>query len=105
MPVYCATKAAQQSFSKSLRYQLKETNVKVFDVAPPLVETELHEKVGAKSSQPKGILPEQVAKKTLQAIRKDNYEIAIGLARVLRIASKIAPNQMFKIINQKASGE
>ena len=105
MPVYCATKAALQSFSKSLRYQLKETNVKVFDVAPPLVETELHEKVGAKSSQPKGILPEQVAKKTLQAIRKDNYEIAIGLARVLRIASKIAPNQMFKVINQKASGE
>ncbi|MBM0745068.1 SDR family NAD(P)-dependent oxidoreductase (plasmid) [Phormidium sp. CLA17] len=105
MPIYCATKAAMQSFSKSLRYQLKETSVKVFDVAPPLVETELHEKVGAKSSQPKGILPEQVAKKTLQAIRKDNYEIAIGLARVLRIASKIAPSQMFKIINQNASGE
>jgi uncharacterized oxidoreductase len=78
MPVYCATKAALQSFSKSLRYQLRETSVKVFDVAPPLVETELHEKVKAKSSQPKGILPEQVAKKTLQAIKKDNYEVAIG---------------------------
>lgn len=105
MPVYCATKAALQSFSKSLRYQLRETSVKVFDVAPPLVETELHKKVGAKSSQPKGILPEQVAKKTLQAIRKDNYEIAIGLAGVLRTAAKIAPNLMFKVINQKASAE
>ncbi len=105
MPVYCATKAALQSFSKSLRYQLKDTNVKVFDVAPPLVETELHENVGAKGSQPKGILPEEVAKETLKAIRQDDFEIAIGLARVLRIASRIAPNQMFKIINKKASGE
>ncbi len=105
MPVYCATKAALQSFGKSLRYQLKETNVKVFDVSPPLVETELHEKVEAKSSQPKGITPERVAKETLRAVKKDNYEIAIGLARVLRIASKIAPNQMFKLINQKASEE
>jgi len=106
MPVYCATKAALQSFSKSLRYQLRETSVKVFDVAPPLVETELHEKVKAKSSQKvKGILPEQVAKKTLQGIKKDNYEVAIGLAGVLRTAAKITPNLMFKVINQKASAE
>ena len=106
MPVYCATKAALQSFSTSLRYQLRETSVKVFDVAPPLVETELHGAAKAKSDQQlKGISPERVAEKTLQGIKKDKYEIAIGLARISRTASRILPNSMFKIINKYASGE
>jgi len=106
MPVYCATKAALQSFSKSLRYQLRETSVKVFDVAPPLVETELHEAVKAKRDQKlKGISPDRVAGETLRGIRKDNYEIAIGLARVSRASSRILPNLMFRVINKFASGE
>lgn len=106
MPVYCATKAALQSFSTSLRYQLRETSVKVFDVAPPLVETELHGAAKAKRDQQlKGVSPERVAKGTLQGIRKDNYEIAIGLARISRMAARILPNRMFKIINKYASGE
>lgn len=71
MPVYCATKAALQSFSISLRYQLRETSVKVFDVAPPLVETDLHEAAKAKRDQQlKGISPERVAEKTLLASEK-----------------------------------
>ena len=44
MPVYCATKAAMHSFSVSLRHQLKKTSVKVFEIIPPAVETELGEK-------------------------------------------------------------
>lgn len=106
MPVYCASKAALQSFSKSLRHQLKDTNVKVFDVAPPLVETELHQGSRAKRDQQlKGISPEQVAKETLQGLKKDNYEIAVGMVKMLRTASKIIPNRMLKIINQKAAGK
>ncbi len=106
VPVYCATKAALQSFSTSLRYQLRETSVKVFDVAPPLVETDLHEAVKAKRDQKlKGISPDRVAEETLRGIRKDNYEIAIGLARVSRASSRILPNLMFRVINKFASGE
>jgi len=106
MPVYCATKAALQSFSTSLRYQLRQTSVKVFDVAPPLVETDLHAAAKAKRDQQlKGISSKQVAEETLQGIKKDNYEITIGLARVSRTASRILPNRMFKIINKYASGE
>ena len=37
MPIYCATKAAMHSFSISLRHQLKNTPVKVFEVIPPPV--------------------------------------------------------------------
>lgn len=40
-PIYSATKAAMHSFSMSLRLQLSPTPVKVIEVAPPAVNTDL----------------------------------------------------------------
>jgi uncharacterized oxidoreductase len=41
VPVYCATKAAVHSFCASLRHQLKHTSVKVVELIPPYVDTDL----------------------------------------------------------------
>jgi uncharacterized oxidoreductase len=40
-PVYCATKAFVHSFTMSLRHQLRNTSVRVIEVAPPWVATDL----------------------------------------------------------------
>lgn len=43
-PNYCASKAAMHSFILTLREQLKATKVKVVELYPPAVQTELHDK-------------------------------------------------------------
>ena len=40
-PIYCATKAFVHSFTVSLRHQLKDTGVRVIELAPPWVATDL----------------------------------------------------------------
>jgi uncharacterized oxidoreductase len=40
-PTYCATKAALHSWTESLRVQLANTNIKVIELAPPGVQTDL----------------------------------------------------------------
>jgi uncharacterized oxidoreductase len=41
VPVYCTTKAALHSFTLSLRWQLRDSPVKVIEVIPPAVDTDL----------------------------------------------------------------
>jgi uncharacterized oxidoreductase len=100
MPVYCATKAGLHSFSVSLRHQLKETSIKVFELVPPMVDTELDG--GARDDRAqeyRGIPPAEVAEATLKAIAKDEFEIAVGQAQFLRAGSRSDPDNTFQKLN------
>lgn len=73
---YSASKAALHSYSQSLRMLLEEvSNVKVFELMPPLVNTELSKDIGGAN----GIHPSIVAEELYKALEKDEYEIHVGM--------------------------
>lgn len=84
MPVYCATKAAIHSFTLSLRFQLKDTSVKVFEIIPPSVDTELgHDRRADKTQTHGGIPVSEFLTEAMEAIKNDIFEAAISHAKNL----------------------
>ena len=101
VPVYCATKAGLHSFSMSLRSQLESTNVSVFELIPPIVQTELHRSDQSRRQAAKqGIAPARVARKLAQAIRNDWYQVPVGQGGDLVFASRIAPHFFHRMLNK-----
>lgn len=91
-PVYCATKAAVHSFSKTLRQQLKSTPIKVFELIPPMVDTALGgSSRDNRNVKYRGIKPEQVALEFMESFETDEYEVAVGDAKNLVEAATSNP--------------
>jgi len=87
-PVYCATKAAVHSFTLSLRHQLKSAGVKVIELIPPYVATELggpRKTVGPGGPLPMP-LPAFIAE-TMKELASGAEEVAIGDAKKLVAAA------------------
>lgn len=98
-PVYSATKAALRSFTMSLRHQLKETPIKVFDLIPPLVhDTYLHgEQLKAEDWT---VSSSQVAESLVKGMEADVFEIPVGSTNQWLAASKEDRDKAFQEINR-----
>ena len=94
IPIYCATKSALNSFSRSLRYQLKNSRIKVFCVFPPRVDTKINKIIGTD----KGISPEKAAKKIICGLKRNRYDIRIGQSKLLYFAVRFFPYISKKIM-------
>jgi uncharacterized oxidoreductase len=105
VPVYCATKAALHAFSMALRSQMAGTRIRVFELIPPIVRTRLHRGDGSREqAMARGIEPEEVAEKLIEALQRDRYEFAIGQARDLKVAARIAPHFFHHLLNKAVAG-
>ena len=86
VPVYSATKAAIHSFSLSLRHQLRTTCVRVVEMVPPIVDTDLRGK--GRSESPVGLpimSPEMFATIALAQLENRQEEILVGISVDARI--------------------
>lgn len=91
--VYCATKAALHSYSKTLRYQLEDTNTKVFEIIPALIDTPMT--AGRGSSK---LSPEQLTDEVISGIRANKYEIYVGKTKLLKFISRLSPKLADRIM-------
>ncbi|EPQ60886.1 NAD P-binding protein [Gloeophyllum trabeum ATCC 11539] len=81
-PCYSATKAALHSLSLSLNEQLKDTNVHIMEIMPPLVESELHDTAGNTGKVAKYWMPlEMFVHDVMEGLKRGDRTIAVGLSR------------------------
>jgi uncharacterized oxidoreductase len=98
MPVYCATKAAIHSLTMSLRHQMRNTSVKVFEIAPPAVDTELGSDRRSDKSQSHGGMPvDEFIRQAMEAIANDLFEAPIGTAK----NSREQREALFEVMNSR----
>jgi len=96
MPVYCATKAALHSVTMSLRFQLRDTNVKVFETIPPIVTSELGSAHRPPEMNRTAMPADAAVTEMLEALERDESEYAIGEAKRLRAGRE----ELFAVMNR-----
>lgn len=87
-PVYCATKAAVRSFTKSLRYQCENRapHVRVVEAVMALVDTDMT------AGRGKGkISPARAAAEVVDGLKAGRREIYVERAKLLRTLMRVSP--------------
>jgi uncharacterized oxidoreductase len=98
-PTYCATKAAIHSYTLSLRYQLKDTAIRVSELIPPWIATEL---MGAKPDDPRAMPLEAFIAEVMQILTANPNTEEICVERVLPLRTATAKGNehtFFKTFN------
>lgn len=97
-PTYSATKVALSFYTRLLRKNLEilNSNVKVFELLPPVVATEMTAK-----RKDKKMTTAQLVKELISGIEKDQFTIRVGDTKFLYIMSRFFPKLAFNLVNPK----
>lgn len=97
LATYSASKAALHSYTQSLRIALNKisSSVKVFELMPPLVDTEFSAPIGGH----KGIPAIEVAQQFLTAFEKDDLEIRVGQTEAIYRLFLSSPAEALNAMN------
>lgn len=93
-PIYSATKAAVRAYTQALRLQLRDTNVKVFEMIPPGVKTNLQNEWIKQPSPAMMMTADKMVKVAIEGLLKNKKELKPFLIRVIKFACRLIPNVM-----------
>ena len=100
-PVYSACKAFVHSYTESLRVQLANTSVRVVELMPPVVDTEMAEALDPSFAR---MAPEKLVTALIKGLKDNTDEITPGQSAQLKILRRLAPVFIFKQINKNVVG-
>lgn len=95
--VYSATKAALHSYAMSLRFKLRHTPVRVIEVIPPWVRTELLNS----SEEPRAMPLHEFIAGTMEALGTEVNEVMVPRARFLRDQAGPAEQEFVNSFNEQ----
>jgi uncharacterized oxidoreductase len=93
--VYSATKAAVHAFARSLRAELADSHVRVFEVLPPVVDT-----AQARDLDIPKLAPAAVADAIIAGLAHDRTEIRVGRVRQLAPLARFMPSVADRILTR-----
>ncbi len=91
-PIYSATKAGVRAYTQALRLQLENTRVKVFEMIPPGVKTNLQNGWVKKPSDNMMMDVDKMVKVAVDGLLKDKKELKPFVIGVIQTASRLMPN-------------
>src|SRR5260370_41843589 len=95
--VYCATKPGLNWFTGPLRVQVRNTKVRVFDLAPPATQTELLDDFSVEDMKGASIMKvEDMVKVAVKGMQTNRFEIRPGQANQLKMMNRLAPGFILK---------
>jgi uncharacterized oxidoreductase len=103
IPTYSASKAALRSYTQILRFTLekKGSNVQVFELMPPLVNTDFSKDINGH----KGIPPEEVAQELVRALESNTQEVRVGITEFVYSTFFAGSENAIPAIYQAEHGE
>lgn len=100
MPVYSASKAGLHAYSMAIRKQLSSIGIKVFEIVPPAVDTELNPLGRAKRGHFKADLSAAMfVGSVMKQLEDDTFEIGYGMTEGFIHASRAELDQRFESMN------
>lgn len=95
---YSSSKTALAFYTVSLREHLKiiGSNVKIFELIPPLVATEM-----TAERSDKKISTEEMVKGLIYGLQKNQYTIRVGDTKVIHLIRRFFPKIAFGLVNPK----
>jgi uncharacterized oxidoreductase len=91
---YSVSKNGLRTITQSLRFQLHKTSIRVVEVIPPAVDTQMN-----KGKNISLVKTEVFAQKVFKGLINGDEEIVVGISKVAKLLSRIAPKFGFKKMN------
>lgn len=95
-PVYSASKAGVHAYTQALRLQLHKTSVKVFELIPPGVKTNLQNDWVLPPNDGQMMDADKLVNVAIKGLLKDTPEIKPPLVNVIKLLSRLMPKQFMK---------